>query len=156
MKKKILIAISIFVVAIVAMGAASAFEFPDLGSIFGMKPDQNVTIDGVTFHVPGSYKENLNVSKNATVEDYNIFKVTNYAKGFIDDKSHINILISDYNGITVDSNLINYMNGTAKNINGTDGYLHHDGISYTFSYKKDNKVISIQTEKEDLIAKVIA
>lgn len=138
------------------MGAVSAFEFPDFGSLFGSKPDQNVTIDGITFHIPGTFEENLNVSKNVSVDDYDFFKVTNYAKGYQNNTNYINILIFEYNGTDVDTNLINYMDGTSKNINGTDGYLYFDGIGYTFSYSQGNKVISIQTDNENIIANVIA
>ena len=60
MNRKILVALSVVLLAIVAMGTASAFEFPDLGSIFGgTPPDQNVTLDGETFHIPGTFKNIL-------------------------------------------------------------------------------------------------
>lgn len=160
MKRKILIVLSFVIVALVAMGCVSAFEIndiiPDIGSIFGSEPDQNVTIDGITFHIPGTFKENTNISKNGTVEEYYSFKTISYAKGYQNDTNYINILIFEYDGTDLDENLINYMDGTSKNINGTDGYLFYDGIGYTFSYAQDNKVVSIQTDNENIIANVIA
>ena len=157
MNKKILIALSIVIVAIVAMGTVSALELPDLGSLFGLNPpDQNVTLDGETFHIPGTFKNNTNVSKNGTFEDYTFFNTTSYARGFQNATNYINILISDYSGTEVDEFLTNYNNGTSKDINGTKGYMYSDNIGYTFSYAKGNKVISIQSDNENLIGPVIA
>lgn len=156
MNKKILLGLSIALVALFAIGTVSAFDLSDLGSIFGTPPDQNVTIDGETFHIPGTFKENQNVSKNRTVKDYYLFKSTEYAKGYTNKTNFINILIFDYNGTELDVNLINYNNGTPKNISGVKGFMYHDGTAYTYSYAKGNKVISIQTDKESLIAPVMA
>lgn len=156
MNKKIFFALSVAVIAIFAIGTASAFDFSDLGSLFGTPPDQNVTLDGETFHIPGTFKENENVSKNATEKDYYLFKTTNYAKGYMNDTNYINILIFDYNNTQPDNDLINYNNGTAKNISGVKGFMHYDGVGYTYSYGKENKVISIQSDNETLIGPVIA
>ena len=71
MNKKIVMALSLFIVAIIAMGTVSAFDLnnliPGLGSLFGDVPDQNITLDGETFHIPGAFKENANISDNGTV-----------------------------------------------------------------------------------------
>ena len=155
MNEKILIALSVVFVAIIAMGTVSAFEIPGLGSLFASPPDQNVTLDGETFHVPADFKENKNVSKNATVKDYTFFTSTSYAKGFKNNTNYLNILIFEYNG-TDAKDFENYMNGTSKNVNGTAGYLYYDVVGYTFSYAKGNKVISIQSDNEKLIARTIA
>ena len=157
MNKKIFFALSVAVVAIVAVGTVSAFDFSDLGSMFGMAPpDQNITIDGETFTIPGTFKENENVSDNGTVSDYYVFKCTDYKQGFINDTNYINILISDYDTYNPGEDLINYMNGTSKDISGVKGFLYSDDIGYTYTYAKGNKVISIQSDNEELIAPVIA
>lgn len=155
MNKRILIVLSVVFVAIIAMGTVSAFEIPGLGSLFGSPPDQNVTVDGETFHIPGTFKENGNVSKNTTVKDYTFFTSTDYVKGYKNDTNYLNILISEYNNTNA-KDFENYMNGTSKNVNGTEGYLYNDGIGYTFTYAKGNKVISIQSDNEKLIARAIA
>ena len=155
MNKRILIVLSVVFVAIIAMGTVSAFEIPGLGSLFGSPPDQNVTVDGETFHIPGTFKENGNVSKNTTVNDYTFFTSTDYVKGYKNDTNYLNILISEYNNTNA-KDFENYMNGTSKNVNGTEGYLYNDGIGYTFTYAKGNKVISIQSDNEKLIARAIA
>ena len=155
MNKRILIVLSVVFVAIIAMGTVSAFEIPGLGSLFGSPPDQNVTVDGETFHIPGTFKENGNVSKNTTVKDYTFFTSTDYVKGYKNDTNYLNILISEYNNTNA-KDFENYMNGTSKNVNGTEGYLYNDGIGYTFTYAKGNKVISIQSDNEKLIAREIA
>ncbi len=157
MNKKILFALSIAVVAIVAVGTVSAFDLSDLGSMFGMAPpDQTVTIDGENFTIPGTFKENENVSNNGTVNDYYLFKCTEYGQGYINDTNYINILVFDYDTSDLTDELINYNNGISKDISGVKGYLYSDEIGYTYSYAKDNKVISIQSDNEELIAPVIA
>ena len=153
MNKKILLVLSVAVIAIAAIGTVSAF---DLGSLFGVPADQNVTIDGENFTIPGTFNENLNVSKNGTVNDYYIFKCTEYARGYTNGTDYINILISDYDTTDLGDDLINYMNGTSKDISGVKGYLYKDDIGYTYSFAEDNKVISIQSDKEANIAPVIA
>ena len=147
-------------VAIVAMGTVSAFELSnflpiDLGSP-GSSADQNVTIDGVTFHIPGGYKENSSFAVNGDVEDYSSFKTTTYERGYMDGSKFINIMVIEYEGIEPDENLINFMDGSSKNINGVSGYLYNDGIAYTFTYAIGNKVISVQTTDENIIGDIIA
>lgn len=155
MNKKIFIALSLVFVAIVAMGTVSAFEIPGLDSLFGSPPDQNVTLDGVTFQIPGTFKENPNVTKNGTVDDYTYFNCTTYVRGFTNNTNYLNILIFEYKGADA-KDFVNYMDGTAKNINGTKGYEKHDSAGYTFAYVKGNKVISIQSDNENLIGRTIA
>ena len=145
MNKKILLALSVGLVAIAAVGTVSAF---DLGSLFGAPADQTVTVDGENFTIPGTFKENMNVSDNGTANDYYIFKCTEYGKGYTNDTNYINILISDYN--TTD------LNGTSKDISGVKGFLYNDENGYTYTFAKENKVISIQSDDESLIAPVIA
>jgi phage tail tube protein FII len=156
MNKKIFIALSVVIVAIVAMGTVSAFDLSDLGSLFGgSPPDQNVTVDGETFHIPGTLKENTSMSKNGTVDDYTYFTSTTYVKSYSNDTDFINILVFDYNG-TDAVNFVNYQNGTDKNVNGTQGFYYSDSAAKSFSFTKGSKVITIQSNDEKLIAPVIA
>lgn len=153
MNKKILFALAIAIVAIAAVGTVSAF---DLGALFGMPADQQVTIDGENFTIPGTLKENVNNSKNGTVSDYLVFNCTEYAKQYTNDTNYINITIYELNSAVGDS-LTDFTNGTAKEISGVKGYLYHDeetGYSYTFD--KGNKVVTIQSNDEKLIPPVIA
>lgn len=157
MNKKILFALTVVLVAVAAIGTVSAFDFSDLGALFGGAPkDQNVTLDGEHFKIPGTFKENKNISKNGTVNDYVAFKSTEYAIGFKNDTNYINITISDYNTTDVGKDLINYMNGTSKDVSGVQGYIYKDDVGYTYTYGKGSKVISIQSDNESLIGPVIA
>ena len=52
--------------------------------------------------------------------------------------------------------LVNILNGTSKDISGVKGFMYSDEYGYTYTYAKDNKVIAIQSDNEDLIAPVIA
>ena len=143
MNKKILFALTVAIVAVAAIGTVSAF---DLGSLFGAPKDKDVTLDG----------ENKEMSKNGTVRDYGSFKSKEYSRGYVNDTHYLNILIYDYNGTNLDNDLINYMNGTSKDVSGIQGFMYKDNIGYTYTYGKGTKVISIQSDKEDLIAPVIA
>lgn len=157
MNKKILFALSVVVVAIVAIGTVSAFDLSDLGSLFGGAPqDQIVTIDGENFTIPGTFKENENISDNGTVNDYYLFTVSDYGKGYFNGTNYINIFVTDYNTTEIGDELVNYMNGTSKDINGLKGYIYSDDTGVTYTFAKNNKVISIQSDNEELIAPVIA
>ena len=100
MNKKILFALTIAIVAIAAVGTVSAF---DLGALFGMPADQQVTIDGENFTIPGTLKENVANSKNGTVSDYLVFNCTEYAKQYTNDTNYINITIYELNSAVGDS-----------------------------------------------------
>ena len=156
MKKKILLALSVVLIAIAAVGTVSAFELPDLGSLFGGPADQHITIDGENFTIPGTLEENLDNSNNGTVTDYTFFTCTQYGKGYINGTDYINIMINDYDTSDISDKQVNFMNGTAKEISGQNGFLHHDNVGYTFTFLKGNKVIVIQSNDENLIAPVIA
>lgn len=156
MNKKILLALSVVLIAIAAVGTVSAFELPDLGSLFGGPADQHITLDGENFTIPGTLEENLDNSNNGTVTDYTFFTCTQYGKGYINGTDYINIMINDYDTSDISDKQVNFMNGTAKEISGQNGYLHHDNVGYTFTFLKGNKVIVIQSNDESLIAPVIA
>ena len=156
MNKKILLALSVVLIAIAAVGTVSAFELPDLGSLFGGPADQHITIDGENFTIPGTLEENLDNSNNGTVTDYTFFTCTQYGKGYINGTDYINIMINDYDTSDISDKQVNFMNGTAKEISGQNGSLHHDNVGYTFTFLKGNKVIVIQSNDENLIAPVIA
>ena len=153
MNKKILFALAIAIVAIAAVGTVSAF---DLGALFGMPADQQVTIDGENFTIPATLKENVNNSKNGTVSDYFIFNCTEYAKQYSNDTNYINITVYEFSS-DIGDNLTEFKNGTAKEISGTKGYMYHDDATgYSYTIEKKNKVIEIKSNDEKLIASVIA
>ena len=104
----------------------------------------------------GTFVENEQVNNTGTVNEYYVLKCTEYAKGYVNETNYINILISDFETTDLGDEIINYMNGTSKDISGVKGYLYSDDTGYTYSYAKDNKVISIQSDNEELIAPVIA
>ena len=116
MNKKILLALSVVLIAIAAVGTVSAFELPDLGSLFGSPANQHITIDGENFTIPGTLEENLDNSNNGTVTDYTFFTCTQYGKGYINGTDYINIMINDYDTSDISDKQVNFMNGTAKEI----------------------------------------
>ena len=152
MNKKIIFALTIAIVAIAAIGTVSAF---DLGALFGAPADQQVTIDGENFTIPGTLTENVNNSKNGTVNDYFVFNCTEYAKQYTNDTSYINITVYELTTAVGDS-LTEFTNGTAKEISGVKGYLYHDETGYSYTFDKGNKAITRQSNDEKLIPPVIA
>ena len=52
MNKKAIFGISLILIAIFAIGSASAF---DLGSMFGGGGNETVTIDGIDFNIPAGF-----------------------------------------------------------------------------------------------------
>ena len=156
MNKKILLALSVVLIAIAAVGTVSAFELPDLGSLFGGPADQHITLDGENFTIPGTLEENLDNSNNGTVTDYTFFTCTQYGKGYINGTDYINIMINDYDTSDISDKQVNFMNGTSKDVSGVKGYLYHDDYGYTYTYNKGSKVIAVQSDNEKLIGPVIA
>lgn len=153
MNKKIIFALAIAIVAIAAVGTVSAFN---LGALFGAPADQQVTIDGENFTIPGTLKENVTNSKNGTVNDYFVLNSTEYAKQYTNDTNYINITVYEFTSAVGDS-LTDFTNGTAKEISGVKGYLYHDDeTGYSYTFEKGNKVITVQSNDEKLIPPVIA
>ena len=156
--KKSIFAISIILVAIVAIGSVSAF---DLGSLFGGSDDssqnQTVTIAGIDFNVPAGYNEDTNQSiVNQTVEE-NGFTITNNLKAFINSNNTVvAILVAEYKEFNITDDIVGIVAGDAKTINNVSGYMKTDDNNYkVFSYIKDNKLVVISTNNENVIGDFI-
>ena len=158
MNRKILFALSLVIVAVMAMGAVSAGGVGgmfDFGSLFGGGEPQDVTLDGITFHIPDGYEENSALHDDGNLTDYTYFTSTSYERGYTNGDSYINVRVVEYDGTDVGEELANYMDGTSKTVNGVSGYQYYDGIAYTFTYSMGQKVITIQSDNEELIGDVM-
>ena len=152
MNKKIILGLSLVLVAVIAMGSVSAF---DLGSMLGGEENETVTIDGIDFNIPDGYTEDpKEATINETNEQSGITYITNgkvYEKG----STVVALLVADYGKYKVTDEIAQSVGGDAKTINNVSGYLSTDGIYKVFNYAKDDKLVVISTTDEDAIADFI-
>ena len=153
--KKSIFAISIILVAIVAIGSVSAF---DLGSLFGgddSSENQTVTIAGIDFNVPAGFSEDTNYSAvNQTVDESGV-SITNNLKTFVNNNTVVAVLVAEYKDFNITDDIVGIVAGDAKTINNVSGYLSTDGNYKVFSYVKDNKLVVISTNNENVIGDFI-
>lgn len=122
-----------------------------LASISFVSAEQNITIDGVDFHIPDGFAEDPN---HETVNEHHSQGSVNYVtngKLFEKGNTIIAILVAEYEGFEVSDDVVANVGGDAKTINGVDGYLKQDTIYYVFSYEKDGKLVTISSTDEDEI-----
>lgn len=153
--KKSIFAISVILIAIMAVGSVSAF---DLGSIFGdSDADQNqtVTIGGIDFNIPAGFNEVENQSTVNETVDQGAISFINNGKVFENETDVIAILVADYGDYKITDEIVGSVAGDAKTINGVNGYFKTDGIYKVFSYAKDNKLVAISSTDESIIGDFI-
>ena len=152
MNKKAIFGISLILIAIFAIGSASAF---DLGSMFGGGGNETVTIDGIDFNIPAGFSEDPNhETVNKTNEQSGITYVTNgklYEKG----DTIVTMLVADYGKHKVTDEVAESVGGDAKTINDVNGYLAHKGKFSVFNYAKNDKLVVISTNDESVIGDFI-
>lgn len=154
MNKKIILGISLVLIAVMAIGAVSAF---DLGSLLGGDDaeDQTVTIDGIDFNIPAGFVEDPNeATVNETNEISGITYITN-GKLYEKNGTFVALLVADYGKYKVTDEIAKSVGGDAKTINNVSGYLTTDGIYKVFNYAKDDKLVVISTTDEDVISDFI-
>ena len=151
MNKKIVFGLSLVLIAVMAMGFASAF---DLGSFLGGE-SQTVTIDGIDFNIPAGFKED---PKQATVNKQNEIRGINYTtNGKLYEKgdTYVALLVADYGQYKVTDDIAKSVGGTPKTINNVNGYLTTDGTYKVFNYAKDDKLVVISTTDENVLSDFI-
>ena len=152
MNKKIIFGASLVLIAIMAIGSASAF---DLGSLLGSDANETVTIDGIDFNIPEGFIEDPNEATiNETNEQSGITYITN-GKVYEKDGIIVALLVADYGEYKVTDEIAGAVGGEATTINNVSGYLSTDGIYKVFNYAKDDKLVVISANDEDIIADFI-
>ena len=152
MNKKIILGLSLVVIAVMAIGAVSAF---DLGSLLGGSENQTVTIDGIDFNVPEGYVE---VEDQAIINETQVqgpITYTTNCKVYGKDSTEVALLVGNYGEYNVTDDVVAGLGGEAKTIKNVKGYMDHDDEYYVFSYAKDNKLAVISTNDESAIADFI-
>ena len=157
MNKKIILGLSLVLIAIMAIGSVSAF---DLGSILGgddedVAENETVTIDGIDFNIPAGFTEDpQHATVNEQKEVSGITYVTN-GKLYENNDTIVALLVADYGEYKVTDEIAQSVGGDAKTINNVSGYLTTDGDYKVFNYAKDDKLVVISATDEDVIADFI-
>ena len=138
MNRKIFLALCLMAVMLASVSSAAA--------------DENVTIDGIDFAVPGGFTEDpAQETVNEQHSKSGVEFVTN-GKLFEKGDTIVALLVADYKDFKVTDDIIASVGADAKTVNGVDGYIRQDGHYYVFSYEKDGKLVSISANDEDAIA----
>ena len=151
MNKKAIFGISLLLIAIFAIGSASAF---DVGLMLG-GGNETVTIDGIDFNIPAGFTEDpKHETVNKTNEQSGITYVTN-GKLYEKDNTIVTMLVADYGKHKVTDEIAESVGGDAKTINDVNGYLAHKGKFSVFNYAKNDKLVIISTNDESVIGDFI-
>ena len=149
LNRKRILAVALLLIAIMAIGSASAF---DLDSIFGGEENETVTIDGIDFNIPEGFTEDPNhETVNETNDQGSITYVTNgklYEKG----NTIVTMLVADYGDFKVTDEVAASTGGDAQTINNVSGYMSQNGAFSVFNYAKNDKLVVITANDEDVIS----
>ncbi len=152
MNKKIILGLSLVLIAVMAFGSASAF---DLDSFLGGGENQTVTIDGIDFNIPAGFKEDPKQAKVNQMNEIGGVTYTTNGKIFEKGSTYVAILVADYGKHKVTDDVVKNVGGTRKTINNVSGYISHDGDNTLFNYAKNDKLVIISTTDENVISDFI-
>ena len=141
MTKKILLALSLALIAIVMASAVSA--------------DEKVTIDGIDFNIPEGYTEDVDSAVvNETETDDGVPYVSN-GKFFDDGNYTMLLLVADYGGADVAEAAFAEVEGENLTIHNTTGKLVDLGFLKIYAYLEDGKLVTLTTDGPDEIEKFV-
>lgn len=139
--KKYLLLLSIVVLGIICISAVSAAE--------------DVTVNGIKFHMIDGFKENSSDSVNGIpmTEFLNV-----YVKG--DEAIYIKTMESGADNFEIDQSVFDDAfkdtDAEAKTINSHNGYLQTtDDGEYAFSFFQDTKIVTVTVPDESYLEKII-
>ena len=141
MNKKIILTLSLALIAIVMASAVSA--------------DENVTIDGITFNIPDGYIEDVDSEiVNQTESDEGVTYVSN-AKSYDSENHTMLLLVATYEGENATEDALADVDGDALKIKDIDGEFVDLGFLKIFCYIQDGKLVTLTTDSQDEIEKFI-
>ena len=141
MTKKILLALSLALIAIVMASAVSA--------------DEKVTIDGIDFNIPEGYTEDVDSAVvNETETDDGVTYVSN-GKFFDDGNYTMLLLVADYGGADVAEAAFAEVEGENLTLHNTTGKLVDLGFLKIYAYLEDGKLVTLTTDGPDEIEKFV-
>ncbi|WP_406533824.1 hypothetical protein [Methanobrevibacter sp.] len=141
MNKKIVLALSLALIAIVMASAVSA--------------DENVTIDGIDFNIPDGYTEDVDAEiVNETETDEGMTYISN-AKAYESEDNYMLLLVAAYEGENASDDAFADIEGDNLTINGVDGKLVDMYIMSIYCYVKDGKLVTLTSDISDEFEKFI-
>lgn len=152
MNRKAILAASVILVAVFAIGSVSAF---DLGSIIGGDENQTVTIDGVNFNIPKGFEEDPSHAIDNQKNDQAGIPYTTNGKLYEKDDVVVVLLVADYGEYKVTDDILKSVGGEKTTIGNVTGYLASDEELHVFNYEKDDKLVVISASDEDIISEFI-
>lgn len=138
-KTTIIVIAAILAVAIVSFGAYS---------MLSPTASQEVQVDEVSFTIPDTYAENADLD---TSEEES--QMTYKSKYFDDGENSIQIDVMRSKDVDV-KDVAEEMGGEKKNMLGYDGYYEELSDAYSFTFVKDNSLITIYTSSYDVFNQI--
>ena len=140
-KIPIIIVLVIAVIGVIVLGAASMML--PYGS-------QEVQVDTFSFEIPEDFVLNEDLSSNENTAGLQY--VTGYWDNYGD---YIQIDVMYTTSYNVDQNEVaKEVGGESRNMMGYNGYYNDLSDAYSFSFVKDNKLITVYTSNEDLFNQI--
>lgn len=141
MNKKILLALSLALIAIIMASAVSA--------------EEKVTISGIDFNIPDGYTEDVKQEiVNQTDTSSGMTSISN-GKLYQNGNNTILIFVATYEGFNVTDDYIAKIKGDNLTVKNVEGKLLDFGIFKIFSYAKDGKLVTLSTDSQDELEKFI-
>lgn len=141
MNKKIVLTLSLALIAIVMASAVSA--------------DENVTIDGIDFNIPDGYIEDVQSEIiNETETDEGLTYVSN-AKCYDSENNTMLLLVAAYEGVNVTDDVFADIEGNDLAIKNVDGKLVDLGLFSIYCYVQDGKLVTLTSDSADEFEKFI-
>lgn len=140
-KTPIIIIAIIAVIAIVAIGAYS---------LLTPTASQEVQVDTLNFNIP----EYLTSNDDLTIDEVEDgIKYVSKHWDYNDEYVEIDVMYAT--GNNVDANdIAREMGGDRQNMMGYDGYYNELADAYSFSFVKDNKLVTVYTSNYDLLDEI--
>ena len=141
MNKKIVLTLSLALIAIVMASAVSA--------------DEKVTIDGIDFNIPEGYTEDVDSEVvNETETDDGVTYVSN-GKFFDNGNYTMLLLVADYGDANATEAAFAEVEGENLTIQNTTGKLVDLGFLKIYAYLEDGKLVTLTTDGPDEIEKFV-
>lgn len=152
----ILFLLSAFLMAMVVLGSASAFDFSFLFGGNDTSEAQNITIDGVDFQIPAGFNEDEKYAINNQTNNSGSISYKTNGKTFTNDKNDvISIGVALYDGYKVDDEFVGLLGGNKTTYNGQTGYLIDQSGLFMFNYARNGKLVIITTNDDSIIEELI-
>lgn len=136
--------ILIAVIAAIAVVGIGAF------SLLSPVPSQEVQVDTLDFSIPQDFSPDNSLTDDET--DEGIKYVSKYWK-HNDEFIEIDVMYATSNNVDA-NDVAREMGGDRQNMMGHNGYYNELSDAYSFSFVKDNKLVTVYTSSYDLLDEI--